>query len=75
MDGRLFERQKEKQKMTTQDKEAVEAACKHPDDSVITVSGKHKPWEGQCELCGKQVRLVAVPCEEEKPLIGELNGD
>lgn len=34
--------------------------CKHPDDKVLTVSGKHQPWEGTCEACGKEVKLTAV---------------
>lgn len=35
--------------------------CKHPDESVITVSGKHECWEGTCQDCGAEVKMVPVP--------------
>lgn len=34
--------------------------CGHPEDSVRTISGKHEPWQGTCEKCGAEVRMIPV---------------
>lgn len=38
----------------------VKWKCEHPDESVITISGKHSPWQGICELCGEEVSLKPI---------------
>lgn len=37
----------------------VKEPCSYHFDSVITISGKYQYWEGKCELCGAEVKMVA----------------
>jgi len=40
--------------------------CNHPEGKVTTISGKHEPWQGTCDLCGTEVSLIPVNGDGEK---------